>query len=108
VGKNKYEPTQEELEISRIRIPRNQEVLGIVELLVGGDKMRVVCDDGNTRICRIPGKLRKRVWIKAGDLVLIEPWKVQTDIRGDIIFRYTSTQANWLKRKGFVKPSLEI
>lgn len=97
------QPTREEIELSRIRIPRQPEVLGIVEQMLGGDKLKVKCDDGNERICRIPGKFRKRIWIKAGDLVLVGPWKVQAHERGDIIFRYTSTQANWLKRKGFVK-----
>ncbi len=97
------QPTKEELEISRIRIPRNAEVLGVVEQMLGGDKLKVNCDDGNERVCRIPGKMRKRVWIRAGDLVLVEPWKVQSNERGDVIFRYTSTQANWLNRKGFVK-----
>lgn len=102
----KFEPTQEELEIARIRIPRQGEVLGAVEMMLGADKLKVICDDEKIRICRIPGRLRKKVWIGAGDLVLVQPWKVQTDIRGDIIFRYTSTQANWLKRKGFVKTIL--
>lgn len=99
----KYEPTQEELELARIRTPRQGEVLGTIEMMLGADKLRVICDDGNTRICRIPGRLRKKVWMGAGDLVLLQPWKVQTNERGDIIFRYTSTQANWLKRKGFIK-----
>ena len=107
MGKDKFQPTQEELEISRIRIPRLPEVLGSVEMLVGGDKMKVKCDDGNERLCRIPGKLRKRVWIRAGDLVLVKPWTVQSNERGDIAFRYTHTQAGWLKRKGFVK-TIEI
>ena len=97
------QPTREELEISKIRVPRQPEVLGVVEQMLGGDKLKVKCDDGNERICRIPGKFRKRVWINQGDLVLVEPWKVQSHERGDIAFKYTSTQANWLKRKGFVK-----
>ncbi|MCS7105923.1 MAG: translation initiation factor eIF-1A [Candidatus Aenigmarchaeota archaeon] len=103
MGKKKYQPTPEELEVARIRIPREGEVLGVVEAMLGADKVRAKCDDGNTRICRIPGRLRKRVWIKVGDLILIQPWNVQSNERGDIIFRYTPTQANWLKRKGFVK-----
>ncbi|MEM5794245.1 MAG: translation initiation factor eIF-1A [Candidatus Aenigmatarchaeota archaeon] len=103
MGKKKYQPTPEELEVARIRIPREGEVLGVVEMMLGADKVKAKCDDGNTRICRIPGRLRKRVWIKVGDLILIQPWNVQSNERGDIIFRYTPTQANWLKRKGFVK-----
>ncbi len=99
----KEKMTQEEIEISRIRIPKPNEVLGIVEQMLGGDRLKVLCDDGNSRIVRIPGKLRKRVWIKPGDLVLIEPWKVQGNERGDVIFKYTPTQANWLKRKNYIK-----
>jgi translation initiation factor 1A len=103
MGKKKFEPTPEEVEVARIRTPRSGEVLGVVEMMLGADKMRARCEDGNTRICRIPGRMRKRVWIKMGDLILIEPWKIQTNERGDVAFRYTSTQANWLRRKGFVK-----
>ena len=101
------EIVQPEEEISRIRIPRKPEVLGVVESMLGGDKLRVKCDDENTRICRIPGRLRKKVWIRTGDLVLIEPWNAQSNERGDVIFRYTATQANWLRRKGFVKLTIE-
>ncbi len=103
MGKKKFQQTQEEIEIARVRIPKSGEILGTVEMLLGGDKMRVKCEDGNVRICRIPGKLRKREWIKTGDLVLIQPWKAQSNERGDIVFRYTPTQANWLKRKGYIK-----
>jgi len=103
----KYEPSQEEMEIARIRLPKEGEVLGIVETMVGGDRMKVICDDGKERICRIPGKLRKKVWIKEGDLILVMPWKVQEDKRGDVIFRYTPTQASWLKKNGYIK-NLEI
>lgn len=103
MGKDKFQPTEEEIEISRIRIPHPPEVMGSVEQLVGGDKMKVKCDDGNERLCRIPGKLRKRVWIRTGDLVLVKPWSIQGNERGDIVFRYTQTQVGWLKRKGYVK-----
>lgn len=96
-------PTQEEVEISKIRMPRNSEVLGIVEMMLGGDKLRVKCSDGNTRICRIPGKLRKRVWIRLRDLILVEPWTTQPNERADVVFKYTPTQANWLRRKNLIK-----
>jgi translation initiation factor 1A len=92
-----------EEEISKIRIPKENEVLGVVEQMLGGDKMRVKCEDGATRIVRIPGRLRKRVWIRPGDLILVEPWKVQSNERGDAVYKYTSTQVYWLKRKGLIK-----
>ena len=107
MGKNKNEPTREEVEISRIKTPKGNEMYGVVTSMVGGDKMRVNCEDGNERLGRIPGKLRKRVWIREGDLVIIEPWSVQGHERGDIRFRYTQTQANYLKRKGLLKIELD-
>lgn len=71
--------------------------------MLGSDKLRVQCDDGKERIVRIPGKLRKRVWIRVGDLILTQPWKVMTDRRADVIWRYTKTQAKWLERRGYLK-----
>lgn len=94
---------QEQAEIARIRIPRQGEILGLAVQMLGAGRIRVESEDGLTRICRIPGKMKKRVWIRVGDLVMIAPWKVQSDERADIIWRYTSTQSNWLRKKGYVK-----
>jgi len=99
----KRRPINPEDEIRRIRVPKEGEILAIVEMMLGSDKLRVQCNDEKERIARIPGKLRKRVWIRLGDLVLIQPWKVMSDERADIVWRYTRTQANWLKNKGYLK-----
>ena len=101
-GKKRKQWTEEE-EISRIRLPKEGEMLGLVELMLGSDKLRVQCDDGKERIVRIPGKLRKRVWIRVGDIILIQPWKVMSDRRADVVWRYTRTQARWLQKKGHLK-----
>jgi len=95
-------PTPEE-EIARLRYPKENEILGLVTELVGAGKMRVDCSDGKQRLCRIPGKMRKKVWVKQGDIVIVEPWTVQTDERGDIQWRYTRTQSTWLSKKGMLK-----
>jgi translation initiation factor 1A len=102
------EPTPEQVEISRIRIPRRGEVLGTVDQMLGADRIRVNCADGNVRVCRIPGRMRKKIWIRPNDLVLVKPWVVQTNERADVAFRYNPTQANWLRRKGYIKPDLQF
>lgn len=89
---------QEEFE--RLRVPRRDEIFGIVEQMVGFDRLRVRCKDGHSRICRIPGKIRKRLWIRENDVVIVRPWAVQGEEKGDIIHRYTRTQVDWLRRKG--------
>jgi len=97
------EMSKEQVEIARIRMRRKGELLGVIEMMLGGDRVRANCSDGNVRVCRIPGRLRKRVWMRPGDLILVKPWIVQSDIRADIVYRYTHTQASWLKRKGYVE-----
>lgn len=92
-----------EEEIIRVRTPQKGEVLGITTAMLGGGRLEVKCDDGFTRVCRIPGRMRRRMWVRVDDLVLIQPWEVQAQERGDIIWKYSRAQAIWVQRKGFLK-----
>lgn len=86
-------------EIGRIKLPKNNEMLGVVEARLGAGKFSVRCKDGNTRICRIPGRLRKSLWVYENDIVLVEPWDIQGERRGDIIHKYTKPHEEWLRKK---------
>jgi translation initiation factor 1A len=46
--------------------------------------------------------MKRRVWIRVGDVVLVSPWDFQTDKRADIVWRYTRAQAETLRRKGYL------
>jgi len=94
------EPEQEPF---RVRLPRQNQVLGIVEQRLGASRMRVTCFDGLIRICRIPGKLKRSLWVREGNVVLVEPWELNQKDRGDIVFKYTTSQVTWLKNKGYLK-----
>ena len=89
-------------EIERVRLPRNNQVLGILESRLGGSRCDVRCIDGNTRNCRIPGRLKRRLWVREGDIVLVEPWEFGGDEKGDIVFSYKKNHAQWLKEKGYL------
>jgi len=88
---------------TRVPTPKEGEVIGIVEQRVGGNRMIVKCLDGNERNCRIPGGRRRRLWIRPGDTVIVEPWEFEGDKKADILLKYTPAQVNWLKKKGFIK-----
>ncbi len=81
----------------RVRLPRDKEVLGIVIGLMGGSRMRVTCKDGKDRMCRIPGRMKNKVWVKEGDVVLVEPYEIEADKKADVVWRYNPIQARWLK-----------
>ncbi|MEK6823231.1 MAG: translation initiation factor eIF-1A [Nanoarchaeota archaeon] len=94
---------QQEEEIRRTRMPREGEVLGVCEQRVGSSRMKVRCLDGKNRICRIPGRLKRKLWVREGDILLIEPWELGGDAKGDVIFKYRPLQADFLRRKGMLK-----
>lgn len=82
--------------------PNKNDVLGIVIKNYGQTRMNIKCQDGQVRICRVRGKMKKRVWVREGDVVLVSPWDFQSEEKGDIIFRYTSNQAYLLRNKGLL------
>ena len=97
------EQEKQQQEISRIKLPRGNQTLGIIEQRVGASRMKVRCLDGKTRICRIPGRLKRRLWVRENDILIIEPWEYSGDEKGDVIYKYTPTQTSFLKNKGYLK-----
>jgi translation initiation factor 1A len=89
-------------ELSEMVLPSANDVLGVAVKLLGFDRVLVKCQDGHERLCRIRGKMKRRVWIREGDIVLVSPWDFQSDKRGDIFWRYKRSQAEWLRRKGYL------
>lgn len=92
-----------EEQVRRVRLPKKGELFGVVTAMLGAGRVRADCEDGKERMCRIRGKIVKRIWIRAGDLILLKPWDIEPDEKADVIWRYIKTEANWLKRKGYVK-----
>jgi len=91
-----------EEELSEMVLPVANDVLGVAVKLLGYDRVLVKCQDGHERLCRIRGKMKRRVWIREGDIVLVSPWDFQSDKRGDIFWRYKRSQAEWLRKKGYL------
>lgn len=86
-----------------MRTPRKEkgEILAIVDSMLGANHIRVRCLDGKVRLGRIPGKMRKKIWIREKDVVIVIPWDFQ-DEKANVIWKYTRPQVAWLERKGFL------
>jgi translation initiation factor 1A len=89
-------------EIVRVKLPRGKEVLGIIEQRVGASRMLVKCTDGKSRNCRVPGRLRRRLWLREGNVVIVKPWEFD-DGKGDVLFKYNPAQVQWLRGRGYLK-----
>jgi translation initiation factor 1A len=96
----RMEALQEELR--RIKLPRGREVIGILDQRVGGSRSLVRCLDGKVRNCRIPGRLKRNLWVRPGDIVLVEPWELSQEDKGDIVFKYTKAQVSLLRKRGML------
>ena len=93
----------------RVKMPnkRVNEMFALAEQILGGRRVTVLCADGETRMARIPGKMRRRQWVREGDLIIVWPWDFQ-DAKADVKHRYTKTQAMYLSRKGVLPPDVDI
>jgi len=89
-------------EVFRVKLPRGKEVIGIIEQRVGGARMIVKCTDGKNRNCRVPGRMKRKLWLREGDYVIVEPWEFDNE-KGDILFKYTPAAVDWLGKRGFLK-----
>ncbi len=89
---------------SRLRTPKKDglEMFAVAKKMMGTDQVLAQCEDGVERQCRISGKMKKRVWIREGDLLIIKKWDFQPS-KADIIWRYIGGQKNYLARKGLLK-----
>ena len=63
-----------ESELKDIQLPQQGELLGRVIKLLGSDQVLVKCTDEKVRRGRIRGTLKRRIWIRDNDVVIIAPW----------------------------------
>ncbi len=81
----------------RARLPKEGEIFGIVLQILGASILLVKCLDGFTRQIRIPGKYRKRMWCRIGDVVIIMPfYGMNHDEKGELVHRFRKNEVRWL------------
>ena len=111
-GKGKHgkkDNNQVDEAILRVTLPYKPkgEMFAVAETFQGGSRLQLICEDGERRMGRIPGKLRRRMWVRENDLLIVVPWSFQ-DSKADVKFRYTPTQTSNLKRRGKIPEILDI
>lgn len=98
---NKFDRTDENKSI-KAPLPKGREIIGIIEQRHGGNKMKVNCLDGKDRIGRVPGRLKRYLWLRPNDVVIIEPWELD-DAKGDILLKYHPGQVRWLRQNNYLE-----
>ena len=99
----KNQESEESQKIQRVPLPKGtNQLIGIIEERHGGNKMKVAGLDGKERNCRVPGRLKRVLWLRPGDVVIIELWELDKN-KGDVILKYKPNQIDWLKKNGYLK-----
>jgi len=96
------------LGVGKVKLPTKDEQFAVVREMSGGSRMIAMCEDGKTRMVRIGGRFKKRMWCRVNDLILIKPWPVQSDIRADLVYRYKPPQRNWVLKRNIIPEELNI
>ena len=80
--------------------------MGIINQRYGGNKMKVDCLDGKERLGRVPGRLKRYLWLRPGDIIILEPWELDNS-KGDILLKYKPNQVAWLRKNGYLEKENE-
>ena len=88
-------------ENTRVRFPKGDQFIGLVEKRLGGSRMNVRSADGKDLMARVPGRAKKFLWIREGDIVLLEPWEFDKG-KADLIYKYKPNEVKQLEKKGYL------
>merc|ERR1712001_102802 len=107
-GKNRRRGKNENDDMKRELIFREdgQEYAQVTKML-GNGRLEAMCFDGTKRLCHIRGKMRKKVWVAQGDIVLVGLRDFQ-DSKADVILKYMPDEARNLKSYGEFPESVKI
>ena len=80
-GGKKYKKNKKQGEQVKINIKKTQdtELYGEVSKINGNGRFTIRCTDGKERLGIVRGKLRKRMWVNNGSIVLVDVWEFQDD-----------------------------
>ncbi|KAI6175576.1 Eukaryotic translation initiation factor 4C [Aphelenchoides bicaudatus] len=102
-GKNENDYAKREM----VRADGDEQAYAQVKALQGNGRLIAQCFDGKERLALIRGKMRKKVWVNTGDIILIALRSYQ-DEKADVIHKYTPNEARILKAEGHLPESMHI
>jgi len=106
-GKNRRRgKNQGEIKRELITKGNGQEYAQVIRML-GNGRLEAYCFDGKKRLCHIRGKMRKRVWVNQGDIILVGLRDFQ-DGKADVVLKYNADEARALKKKGHLPKTANI
>jgi len=106
-GKNRRRGKNEAEEKRELTVKDDGQEYAQALRMLGNGRLEAYCFDGKKRLCHIRGKMRKKVWVSAGDIILVGLRDFQ-DGKGDVILKYNADEARLLKSLGHLPEQTKI
>lgn len=104
-GKKKGNNFREEKELI-LKDPKENENYGLVKGAKGNGRFDIEIPDGTVKMGVLAGKHRKRMWINAGDIVLVGIWEFQEE-KCSILHKYSEDHVQKLVEKREILPNFQ-
>ena len=106
-GKNRRRGKNESEEKRELIFKEDGQEYAQVLRMLGNGRLEAQCIDRAKRLCHIRGKMRKKVWVNTGDIILLGLRDFQ-DQKADVILKYTAEEARSLKAYGELPDSIRV
>lgn len=106
-GKNRRRGKNESEEKRELIFKEDGQEYAQVLRMLGNGRLEAMCIDGVKRLCHIRGKMRKKVWVNTGDVVLVGLREYQ-DEKADVILKYMADEARHLKQYGELPEHIRV
>lgn len=106
-GKNRRRGKNENEEKRELVFKEDGQEYAQVLRMLGNGRLEAQCIDGVKRLCHIRGKMRKKVWVNTGDIILLGLRDYQDD-KADVIQKYMADEARSLKAYGEIPESVRV
>ena len=108
-GKNQKKKKKTQAEDRECRFKDESEEYAQIIKILGDGRFQCKCADGIERIAHVRGKMRKRIWLANGDIILVSLREFENE-KCDVVEKYKEKEVAKLKNAGetpdsFVLPS---
>lgn len=106
IGGNKHKKQKNKITTGQARplwVAEDKQLYALVIKRLGGEFIQVQCSDGKTRKGHIPGRMRRKIWMKDGDIILVSLRDMTSDDKCDVIHKYTILEAKQLKSRKLIE-----
>jgi len=99
-AKNKGQGTDKR----KLEYKDDMQEYALVTKMLGDRRMQVLLPDKSLNLAMIPGRFRKRCWMKPGDVVIISFREYQVD-KLDVVYKYNDEETRKLVNLHEIPPS---